>query len=160
MYWKEWLQGLLALSVLLGILELLLPPGDLAKFSKLVLGFALMIAFLQPIVILFNEGIDVTTLTWPDRQGDELEIEGMAERVKWAAAQPFLEDPASIESMLWSLEELESVQVEIPRSGRAHLGITIWIEPFEEELRKRVLQIVGTVLNIEQSYIMVKEGPK
>ena len=47
MYWKQWLQTLLTLAVLLGILEMLLPSGELAKYSKLVLGLALMLASLS-----------------------------------------------------------------------------------------------------------------
>ena len=38
MYWKQWLLTLLSLVVLLGVSELLLPPGELARYAKLVLG--------------------------------------------------------------------------------------------------------------------------
>jgi stage III sporulation protein AF len=64
MYWREWLQSLLGLVVLLGVLEMLLPSGELAKYSKLVLGLALMLAFLQPLTILLNQDVRDLDLSW------------------------------------------------------------------------------------------------
>ena len=46
MYWKQWLQTLLTLAVLLGILKCSF-LRELAKYSKLVLGLALMLAVLS-----------------------------------------------------------------------------------------------------------------
>lgn len=64
MYWRQWLQTLFSLAVLLAVLELLLPSGELAKFARLVLGLSLMLAVLEPVVLLVNEEMLGVDLTW------------------------------------------------------------------------------------------------
>ena len=54
MNWREWLRTLLGLSVLLGLAEMLLPQGNMAKFSKLVFGLVLILAVLEPVVNLVS----------------------------------------------------------------------------------------------------------
>ena len=56
MYWKQWLQTLLSLVVLLGVSELRSPWGS-CRFAKLVLGLCLMLAVLQPLVLLVNQDL-------------------------------------------------------------------------------------------------------
>ena len=81
MYWKQWLQTLLSLVVLLGLLELLLPSGELAKYSKLVLGLSLMLAVLQPITLLFNEEFLGVDLAWLKETENIPDVHRLAERI-------------------------------------------------------------------------------
>ncbi|HBN95175.1 MAG TPA: hypothetical protein DDZ66_02655, partial [Firmicutes bacterium] len=90
MYWREWLQTLLSLVILLGIVEMLLPSGELAKYSKLVLGLALMLAILQPLTILLNQDLQNMDLTWISTISSEPQVQVLAERVQLAATTPFL----------------------------------------------------------------------
>lgn len=50
--WRGWIQTLIALVVVLGFLEMLLPDTSIKKFSKLVFGLVLMLAVLQPIMAI------------------------------------------------------------------------------------------------------------
>ena len=87
MYWKQWLQTLLSLVVLLGVSELLLPPGELARFAKLVLGLCLMLAVLQPLVLLVNQDLLGVDLAWLRGTDVAPEVELSAERLQWAGIQ-------------------------------------------------------------------------
>lgn len=159
MYWREWFQGLLALIVILGVAELLLPSGELAKFAKLVLGFALMMAFLQPLAILFNQNFELLGGDWLPLQA-EVDLGYRAEKLRFAAALPFMQNPTALEAMLQSMDQIQSVQVEVGATSMGTPQLIIWISPFEKQLKEKVSQVVSTVLNLERSQIIVEEGPK
>ena len=84
MYWKEWLQTLLSLVILVGVAEMLLPSGRLAKFSQLVLGLALMLAVLQPLTLLFNADLNSPDLFGPSALWSVPDLEELAAEIRLA----------------------------------------------------------------------------
>lgn len=158
MYWKEWLKMLLGLTTLLGVVELLLPPGDIAKFSKLVLGLVLMLAMLQPLTIIFSNGLENIDLTWLEQNYPKMDLLDKVERIQVAAAKPFLEvenenSIVQIESLLLTLESIEDVEVHVRDEG----FVAIKIKPFRMELANRVTRIVEGTLGIPANRIEVVE---
>lgn len=164
MYWKEWLQTLLGLVVLLGILEMLLPPGDLAKFSKLVLGLVLMLAVLQPLTILLNRGLENPDLSWLNASAPEPQIQALAERLQKAAVSPFVHEEdggvaRQIEGMLLTIEQIQDVKVQIQSPERGESIILVWLQPFELSIENRVRRIVAAILNVAEQQIRVEKWP-
>ncbi len=165
MYWKEWLQTLLGLVILLGVLEMLLPSGELAKFAKLVLGLALMLAILQPLIILLNQEMHSVDLSWISGSSSEPEIKMLAERVQLVAATPFLRQDevkitTELEQVLQSLDGVEDVRVDLGSSGQRSRLIYVFLRPFTLESARMAGQIVASVLNIPQEQVSVDRWPQ
>lgn len=161
MYWKEWMQTILALVVLLGILEMLLPSGDLAKFAKLVLGLALMLAVLQPITLLFKADLGRFDVEWFGLNTREPEITVLAERVMEVASVPFLKHEeglliTEIESVLKILENVEDVQVKIQSSSH----VQVFLRPFEPSTETKVRKVTAAILNLPEHQISVVRWPE
>ena len=161
MYWREWLQTLLSLVILLGIVEMLLPSGELAKFSKLVLGLALMLAVLQPLAILLNEDIQSMDLTWNSEMSPEPQVQVLAEKVQLAATTPFLKQDeialaAQIETVLLGLEYVEDVKVHIQSPGQGNALIHVFLQPFTTISAETVGKMVASILNVPVNTISVK----
>ncbi|MDI9484546.1 MAG: stage III sporulation protein AF [Bacillota bacterium] len=161
MYWKQWLQTLLTLAVLLGILEMLLPSGELAKYSKLVLGLALMLAVLEPVSILLNQDLTSFEISWQGSSTPEPNVNALASRVKLAAAAPFVSlDENSlegqIEDALLGLDYVEAVRVEISDAGKNGALIHVFLQPFEAESAEQVGQIVASLLHFPSEQISVQ----
>ncbi|HBG01564.1 MAG TPA: hypothetical protein DDW87_08340 [Firmicutes bacterium] len=165
MYWKEWLQTLLSLVVLLGIVEMLLPSGELAKFSQLVLGLALLLAVLQPLTLMLNGDLQGVDLSWISGMSREPQVQVLAERIQLAAATPFLQQDegalaTQIEKVLLSLEQIEDVQVEIDSSKNNHPLVTVSVKPFAADLVEVVQQVVASMINVPVNEVLVKRWPK
>ncbi len=161
MYWREWLQTLLSLVILLGIVEMLLPSGELAKYSKLVLGLALMLAILQPLTILLNQDLQNMDLTWISTISSEPQVQVLAERVQLAATTPFLKQDevtfaTQIETVLLGLEYVENVKVHIESTGQSDALIHIFLQPFGESRKKTVGEIVASMLHVPVNQISVE----
>ena len=165
MYWKEWLQTLLALVVLLGIVEMLLPSGELAKFSQLVLGLALLLAVLQPLTLLLNRDLQSVDLSWIGKMSREPQVQVLAERIQLAAATPFWQQDegalaTQIERVLLSLEQIEDVQVQIDSSRNNDPLVSIFIQPFAADLAEVVRQLVASLIHAPVNEVLVKHWPK
>ncbi|HKM43412.1 MAG TPA: stage III sporulation protein AF [Limnochordia bacterium] len=161
MYWKQWLQTLLGLVILLCVLEMLLPSGEMAKFSKLVLGLALMLAVLQPLSILLNQDLYYMDLAWQDALSSEPDVQRLAERVQLAATVPFLKNneeavEKQIEDILLSLDDIDHASVQILGAGQRDAPVHIWMRPFSTANAKVVRELVGSILNIPADQILVK----
>ncbi|NMB21259.1 MAG: hypothetical protein GX979_10360 [Firmicutes bacterium] len=162
MYWQQWLQALLGLVVLLCVLEMLLPSGELAKFSKLVLGLAIMLAVLQPLSILLNQDVQVLDFAWEDSPEWAPDVQSLAERVQLAATTPFLrsneEQVANqLEDILLSQDIVESASVQI-REERRQLVVHISVHPFSPRDADRVRELVSSILNIPAERVLVEQG--
>ncbi|HHW73452.1 MAG TPA: hypothetical protein GX393_09535 [Firmicutes bacterium] len=160
MYWRQWLQTLFSLAVLLAVLELLLPSGELAKFARLVLGLSLMLAVLEPVVLLVNEEMLGVDLTWLQGGEDAPDVQQLAGTVQWAAVRPFWDEhtgslAAQLEDALAGLGEVEKVEVRLPASGEGAAMLEILIEPFQPRLRQEVVQLASALLNISPQHISV-----
>lgn len=161
MYWRQWLQTLLSLAILLGILEMLLPSGELAKYAKLVLGLALMLAVLEPVTILLNLDIQSIDLSWQDGLSSEPDVEALAARVKLAAAAPFLMEEkvhlsAQLEGVLSGLEGVNAVWVEVSSAEEKSALISIFLDPFEADLAGSIGQIAASLLHVPVNQISVQ----
>jgi stage III sporulation protein AF len=160
MYWREWLQSLLGLVVLLGVLEMLLPSGELAKYSKLVLGLALMLAFLQPLTILLNQDVRDLDLSWISEEASKPDVERLADNVRLAAATPFLrqDEPvliAQMEQVLLSLDGIEEATVHMDTQGRGSTLVEVHLRPFSDTQAETVARIVGSLLTIPENRVSV-----
>ncbi|HBG10148.1 MAG: stage III sporulation protein AF [Limnochordia bacterium] len=159
MYWKQWLQTLLSLVVLLGLLELLLPSGELAKYSKLVLGLSLMLAVLQPITLLFNEEFLGVDLAWLKETENIPDVHRLAERIQWAAASSVLaeheEAAAHLEEVLASLEYVQRVRVQLSGGEHAAQSIQVFVDPWEPSVRQEAERLVSTLLRLPAQRISV-----
>lgn len=165
MYWREWLQTLLSLVILLGILEMLLPSGELAKFSKLVLGLALMLAVLQPLTLLLDGDLGTLDLSWMSTSSQQPEIQTLAERIQLAAAGPLLKrDEAvwatQIEDVLLNLVEIREVKVQIENEGSSNARVQVLLRPCERDTATRARQIVASLLNVAEGQISVQHWPE
>lgn len=159
MYWRQWLQTLLALVILLCVLEILLPPGELGKFSKLVLGLAIMLAVLQPLAILLNTEVLVLDYAWDQTLWREPDVEGLAERVRLAATTPFLKDreeqvAKEIEDLL--LRQLDLVRVRVGFETARDLVVQITIDPYSPVQAQTIRDLAGSILNLPRERIVVK----
>lgn len=161
MNWKDWLRMLLGVSVLLGIAEMLLPPGNMAKFSRLVLGLTLMLAVLQPISNLLSLNPVTVDLNWPNRGLSEPEIASTAARMQLAGAKSILRAEGGslarqIEDLLLAETALTKARVEVG-SGFSSTAATILIEPYNQQLQGEVQNIVSGILNLKTGQIDVRE---
>lgn len=160
MYWKQWLKSLLSLVILLGILEMLLPFGELAKFAKLVLGLVLMLAVLQPLSLLLNQDIAVLDLTW-DFQREDPEVQVLADRIRWVATEPFLEQneaalATQLEAALLGLEVVQEAKVHVQNQGQRTALIEVQLVPYNANTKLQVEQFISTMLNLPANKIQVR----
>ena len=51
---KSWILNIAAISVLMIILDLLMPEGKIKNFTQLVAGFIIMFAMINPVLQLIN----------------------------------------------------------------------------------------------------------
>ncbi len=161
MNWKDWLRTLLGVSVLLGIAEMLLPPGSMAKFSRLVLGLTLMLAVLQPIGNLFSLNPVKADLYWTPGGISELEISSNAARVRLAGARSALRADdgilvAQVESLLLSETEITEVKIKVG-TGYSGTAASVLIEPFNLRLKGQVQNMVSGILDLQAEQIDVRE---
>ncbi|NMB00928.1 MAG: hypothetical protein GX971_05325 [Firmicutes bacterium] len=159
MYWKQWLQTLLSLTILLGLLEMLLPSGGLAKFSKLVLGLTLMLAILQPIILILSPDTPLLEFTQL-QQSSQPDFQVLADNLRSAAAWPFLEQDGS--TMLAELEEalrqspdIREIEISVQRRGQKSAVVQVLIEPFDAATALRVKQAISAMLNLPTGDIQV-----
>lgn len=159
MYWKQWLQTLLSLVILFGILELLLPSGDLAKFARFVIGLALMLAVLQPIILIINQDAPVLSLNWLNPLA-EPELEIIGDRVRLAAAAPFLDNGGELlgqtEQALLQLTGVKEVKVSRLAGGQAGALVQVKVDPFEASTNHLVEQTVSSLLNLPVKAIQIR----
>jgi stage III sporulation protein AF len=161
MYWKEWLQSLLGLVILLGILEMILPAGELAKFSRLVFGLVLMLAVLQPLIIILDQGLQTWDLAWGSEPLREPEVQRLAESVQLAATRPFLTNnqeavASQIEGMLLGLDYVDDAMVQIRVAGQRDVLVDVWMRPFAVGSGRSVGELVGSVLHIPVTQVLVQ----
>lgn len=52
---KYWIRNIAVVAVVAGFLEILLPHGDMQRFARLVVGFFILMAIIQPLVGLFHQ---------------------------------------------------------------------------------------------------------
>ncbi|HAN95623.1 MAG: stage III sporulation protein AF [Limnochordia bacterium] len=164
MYWKQWLQTLLSLVVLLGVSELLLPPGELARFAKLVLGLCLMLAVLQPLVLLVNQDLLGVDLAWLRGTDVAPEVELSAERLQWAGIQVLWQEhdqqfAAELEKALAALPGVQKVQADLPPQGSGAQSVRIFLEPYEPHLRLDVQETAAALLRVSPGHIAVLPWP-
>lgn len=161
MYWKQWLQTLLGLVILLGILEILLPPGELGKFSKLVLGLVLMLAVLQPLTIILNQDIRDLDLSWISEDSPDFSVQARGEKMQLAATTPFLQHDQSplasqLEDILRDLDYIDNVEVRMPDSGRGTTLLQIFVQPFAASSAGEIADIVASLINVPVNQISVE----
>ncbi len=164
MYWKQWLQTLLSLVVLLGVLELLLPAGELARFAKLVLGLSLMLAVLQPLTLLVDPELLGVDLAWLPETGSAPYVQDRAERLRLAAVRALLEEggqelKAQLEKALAGIEAVQRVRVELPLENGA-APVRVFIDPWEPATRREAEQLVSALLNLPLQHIVVLAWPE
>ena len=73
---KNWVINIVTISILVILLEILIPSGRIKKFVNLVSGFILIIAIINPFIGLFKKRIDLKELQLKDSSfidRDELE---------------------------------------------------------------------------------------
>lgn len=160
MYWKQWLKSLLSLVILLGVLEVLLPSGGLAKFSKLVLGLALMLAILQPLTLLLNQDVAHLDLSWFLQNGGS-DVAVSANRVRWAAVKPFFEQDREdltnqLEDVLLGLADVQETKIYFHSQSSSGGIIEVYLKPFNTPTKLQVEQIISTMLNLPVSQIKVQ----
>ena len=163
MYWKEWLQTLLSLVILVGVAEMLLPSGRLAKFSQLVLGLALMLAVLQPLTLLFNADLNSPDLFGPSALWSVPDLEELAAEIRLAAALPFATGPRGairqMEQALLGLDLVEDVQVDMGL-GASDACIYVSIQPYTLELAEQIQQALGSMVSVPPREISVQRLQK
>ena len=122
MFWREWLTTLLGLTILLAIVEMILPPGDIGKFSRLVLGLVVLLAVLQPLITFLKLNPEIPSIsTWVPAQIEQDALV-LAEEMRLAGAKPLLEADSGghirqLEALLLTMDQIEDVQVEIRGSS-------------------------------------------
>ncbi len=161
MYWKQWLQTLLSLVILLAILEMLLPSGELGKYSRLVLGLVLMLAVLQPLAIFLNQDIRDVDLSWISGGPPDPSVQIRGEQVQLAATTPFLQQDTGVlatqlEDVLRSLDYVHEVKVKVKGSERGSTLLQVFLQPFETSSAETVSHIVASLLNIPVKQVSVE----
>lgn len=162
MDWRDWLRTVLSVSVLLGIAEMLLPPGNMAKFSKLVLGLVLMLAILQPISNLLNPNVLTAGLHWLDDVGlAEPNVNPTAAKMQLAGVESILGASGrglaeQIEDLLLAETALTNTRVEVGLRFGNKVAI-VMIEPYNQQLCTEVKNIVGAILSFDPEQIDVQE---
>lgn len=58
---KEWVRNIAVIIVVAGFLELILPQSDLQRFARLVVGFFILFAIIQPLVGAFRQEVTFNT---------------------------------------------------------------------------------------------------
>jgi len=161
--WRQWLKTLLALVILSGLAELILPGGGVNKFAKLVLGLVIMLAVLQPLQILFGPGWEIPALELPS--GLERKAEdwaNLAAAVQTAGARPFLAkgDPAlagQLEVLLLTLEQVDEARVSIKFSTDGIEGVLVELSTPNPTVWAKAKKITAGCLNIAENKITVAE---
>lgn len=161
-FWKEWLQTLLALAVLIGLAEMLLPPGDLGRFSKLVLGLVLMLAVLQPLLLLFDRGWEGLELGWQENFPGEPAWQALAARIQAAGEEPFLQDvdqglARKIESLLLTLNEVEEARVSVESASGGIRRVLVGLDTSDGQVKNKVRKIVAGFLNLQEELVLVQD---
>ncbi len=54
---KVWIRTIAIIAVAAGFLEIILPPGDTQRFAKLILGFFILFAIIQPLVTMLHQNV-------------------------------------------------------------------------------------------------------
>lgn len=160
MYWKQWLQMLLSLVVLLGLLEILLPPGGAAKFARLVMGLSLMLALLQPLTLLVNPELGSIDLSLVSDDAGSSQLERLADRVRLAAARPLLEQGGGLvveqlEEALLSTGEVQQVRIEL--TGGSGPYLRVYLEPLRS--RDTAAGLISSLLNLPLREISILPWP-
>lgn len=161
MFLRDWLKTLLALTVLLGIVEMLLPPGDIGKFSKLVLGLVVMLAVLQPLTLFLQPHLELPSLGLMKLISSEEELVVLADELRLAGVKPFLEVEnggtlPQLEAVLLTLEQFENVQVRMEGSSPSNQRVVVKIDPKTPSLEGQVRKIVSGLLNLKEHQILVE----
>lgn len=63
---KIWVLNIATMSVLMVLLDLLMPEGKMRKLTQLVSGFVIMFVMINPALQLLNKGVTVTYAGWED----------------------------------------------------------------------------------------------
>lgn len=63
---RKWVLNIAVLSVIIVMLEILIPSGKTRKFVKLITGFILLIALINPVLKLFKNGVDLNEIQLTD----------------------------------------------------------------------------------------------
>lgn len=161
MFWREWLTTLLGLTILLAIMEMILPPGDIGKFSRLVLGLVVLLAVLQPLITFLKLNPEIPSIsTWVPAQIEQDALV-LAEEMRLAGAKPLLEADSGghirqLEALLLTMDQIEDVQVEIRGSSFDHQMVLVKIDSITPDLELRVRKIVSGILNIGEHQVAVE----
>jgi stage III sporulation protein AF len=161
MFWREWLTTLLGLTILLAIVEMILPPGDIGKFSRLVLGLVVLLAVLQPLITFLKLNPEIPSIsTWVPAQIEQDALV-LAEEMRLAGAKPLLEADSGghirqLEALLLTMDQIEDVQVEIRGSSFDHQMVLVKIDSITPDLELRVRKIVSGILNIGEHQVAVE----
>lgn len=160
MAWRQWLQALLALVVLSGLAELLLPSGGINKFAKLVLGLVIMLAVFQPLMLIIEPNWEKAVFNWPDFEDHDEKWSALAGRVQTAGVRPFLQngDPAcaaQIEILLLTLDQVSEVQVSLEFSLTGIEAVTVQIDTENQQIRDKARKITAGYLNIPDEQVVM-----
>lgn len=157
--WREWIKTLLALTLILGALDILLPRGEIGKFAKFTIGLALMLAVLQPLTALLTPQMDLDAflLHQPQVAHDFL-FQG--ERLKSVAAKPFLEQQTHLQiqrlqEAIVDSTEVAEIEIEILTDNVYQPIATVKIQPFNSTNERRVKQIFKDSLGFAEQQIVV-----
>ena len=162
MFWKEWLQILLALAILAGVGELLLPSGDLGRFSRLVLGLVLMLAVLQPLLFVLDRSWEGIELGWQKNPDWEREWQNLAAKIQAAGESPFLRNAdqgatKQLETLLLTLEQVTEVVVGIEMASAKINGVTVQLDSSDDGIKSKARKIAASFLNVREDLISVQE---
>ncbi|HEY3314767.1 MAG TPA: stage III sporulation protein AF [Bacillota bacterium] len=58
---KLWVRNIAVVIIAAGFLEMVLPQGDLQRFARLVVGFFILLAIIQPLIGFFHQQVAVDT---------------------------------------------------------------------------------------------------
>ena len=116
---KNWVLNIATVSVLMVILDLLMPEGKMRKFTQLVSGFVIMFVMINPLLQLLNKGVEVTSAGWGDevyllnssfKYTTETLKEGQKEQVLDLYRDMLIAD---IENRLESHKQINKVEVDV-----------------------------------------------
>lgn len=102
--WQEWLRLLIALVIIIGFFDMLLPANDIKKLAKLVAGLVLMLAVLQPVLAIVNLNWATSLQEFPN------DVVQSSQQQSWTATAEQLSE-AGLKPALSSIEASAQAQL-------------------------------------------------
>lgn len=166
--WQEWLRLFIALVIIIGFFDMLLPANDIKKLGKLVAGLVLMLAVLQPVLAVVNlnwvNHADYYVSLTPQKElGGDWQRD--AERLSEAGLRPVLrvvEDSAKnqLEHLITNKSWVKEVDVRITLTNNGEIG-TVNIsatEINEAQVSQQSAERVAELTKLVVDYLQIPES--